>query len=308
MKILVTGSSGFIGSELSATLLQQRDFTVVGIDKTESVSHEKNIDFRKIDLSIEQPPQDMIKESSLVFHLAANPEVKIGAENSEIDFKDNIVATRNLLESLKTSGFQGTIVFASTSTVYGDASVIPTPETFGPLVPISMYGGSKLACEALVSSYAKLCGFNAKIIRFANVVGGTSKHGVIFDFVRKLRNNPTVLEILGDGTQSKSYVHITDCVDGLIESAKFGESVDIFNIGTEQRTNVKKIAEIVIKEMGLPEVEIKTSGGTRDGRGWPGDVKNMLLDCSKITSFGWKYRLTSDEAVREAAREMIKKS
>ena len=306
MKVLVTGSSGFIGSELSSYLLSKPDFSVVGIDKQEPTNTQKNVDFRNIDLSLEPPSLELIKEIDVVFHLAANPEVSIGVENSEIDYLNNVVATRYLLESLKRSRFHGTLVFASTSTVYGEASIIPTPENYGPLLPISLYGGSKLACEAFISSYARLFSFNAKIIRFANVVGGGSKHGVIYDFVRKLRNNPKKLEILGDGTQSKSYVYISDCLDGLIESTKYGESVDTFNLGTEQRTNVKKHADIVIKEMKLSNVEIKTTGGTEEGRGWPGDVKNMQLDCSKISSFGWKYSLTSDEAVRQAARDMIK--
>ncbi len=305
MKILVTGSSGFIGSELSSALQSKPGVSIIGIDKVLPVTQTR-IDFRKMDLSLEGPPLDLIKQVDIIFHLAANPEVRIGVEDSEIDYQNNVVATRCLLESLKKSGFRGTLVFASTSTVYGEASVIPTPESFGPLIPISMYGGAKLACEGLIASYAKLFGFNAKMIRFANVVGGSSKHGVIHDFVMKLRENPKKLEILGDGTQSKSYVHISDCIDGLLDAVKYGDKVDVFNLGTEQRTNVKKIAEIVIKEMGLSKVQVISSGGTSSGGGWPGDVKNMLLDSSKITSFGWKYRFTSDEAVREAAREMIK--
>lgn len=307
LKVLVTGSSGFIGSELSDSLLSKPDFTITGIDRVQPPGVQSQLDFRKMDLALESPPLELIKERELIFHLAANPEVSNGAENSEIDYQDNVVATRNLLESLKKSGFHGTLVFSSTSTVYGEASVIPTPESFGPLLPISMFGGSKIACEALISSYAKLFGFSAKIIRFANVVGMGSNHGVVHDFVKKLRDNPKKLEILGDGTQSKSYVHISDCIDGLVESVKYGASVDIFNLGTEQQTNVRTIAQIVIKEMKLSGVEITTSGGTSDGRGWPGDVKIMQLDCAKIFSFGWKYGLTGDEAVRQAVREMVKK-
>ncbi|MDG6907709.1 MAG: NAD-dependent epimerase/dehydratase family protein [Nitrososphaerota archaeon] len=309
MKVVVTGSSGFIGRELCKALLKEPDTFVYGLDRVEPQSPESQDSFRfqRIDLSSEQPELSLLKDTDLVFHLAANPEVRIGVEDTDVDYLNNVVATRNLLESLKRSHFHGSVVFASTSTVYGEATVVPTPESYGPLVPISMYGGSKLACEALVSSYAKLFDFRARIIRFANVVGGSSRHGVIYDFVNKLRRDPKKLEILGDGTQSKSYVHISDCVNGLLISSELGGSVEIFNLGTLETTNVRKIAEIVIGEMKLKDVEIKTGGGTKDGRGWPGDVKKMLLDCGKIRSLGWMYRFSSDEAITMAARNMIKR-
>ena len=312
-KVVITGSSGFIGTHLRKVLESRSPgLEIIGIDKKDAPqSHKADNNnehsmakFHKIDLSI-RPPDISLGDADRVFHLAANPEVRLGSTDTSLDYENNVVATRNLLESLSTSKFLGTLVFASTSTVYGEATIIPTPETYGPLIPISMYGASKLACESLISAYANLFHFNAKIIRFANVVGGESKHGVIFDFANKLEANPRKLEILGDGTQAKSYVYIGDCVNGLITSASVGDGVDIFNLGTEQTTNVLDIARIVAEEKGLKSVTFEAGYGDGDhGRGWPGDVKRMLLDCNKLIRLGWKYRYTSDEAVRRAAREI----
>ena len=298
--IAVTGASGFIGTHLCN--LVRKNARIIAIDKVEpGVSKDA---FQKIDLSRELPSLDGI---NVVYHLAANPEVRIGSSDTSVDYENNIVATRNVLESLRKSRFHGTFVFASTSTVYGEASVMPTPENYGPLIPISMYGASKLACESLISAYAKLFGFRARIIRFANVVGGSSSHGVVCDFVNKLKKNPRKLEILGDGTQKKSYVHISDCAEGIMKTSGLGGDVEIFNLGTEQTTDVMRIASIVAEELSLEDVEFETGHGSGEGgRGWPGDVKNMLLDSRKLISFGWKYHLTSDEAIRETVREMIR--
>lgn len=305
---VVTGSSGFIGQRLCNLLCQESTSEVVGLDRMEPEGpspQSRSFRFLKTDLSLESSVQ-FVQSANKIFHLAANPEVRIGLADNNVDFKDNILATRNLLESLRITGFKGTLVFASTSTVYGEAMVIPTPESYGPLIPISMYGASKLACESLILAYANLFCFKAKILRFANVVGGSSHHGVIYDFIEKLTKNPSRLEVLGDGTQAKSYVHIDDCLNGLVSACDLGREIDVFNLGTEQTTNVRKIARIVIQEMKLKNVAIETGYGTGEGgRGWPGDVKKMLLDCSKLMSLGWRYRLSSDESVRAATREMI---
>jgi UDP-glucose 4-epimerase len=307
-KTIVTGSSGFIGSHLCEALLRRPDQRIIAIDKNgpPSLIDDSSVEFCKMDLSSEPLESSLTSNVELVFHLAANPEVKIGFTDSLVDYKNNIVATRELLESLKTSGFHGKLIFASTSTVYGEASVIPTPEEYGPLLPISMYGATKLACESLISAYARLFHFNARIVRFANVVGARSKHGIVFDFVQKLRANPTKLEILGDGTQNKSYVHIVDCVSGLLKtSVTSGLPVDVYNLGTGQTTSVLRIASIIIEAMRLPEVSIETGHGIgENGSGWPGDVKNMLLDCKKLITCGWECRFTSDEAIRQTASEM----
>ncbi|MDG6994653.1 MAG: NAD-dependent epimerase/dehydratase family protein [Nitrososphaerota archaeon] len=314
-KAIVTGGAGFIGSHLCEALVSPKEgYHVVAIDNLRTGNERRlghlvdsaKLELHKLDLTKGLISPDLLLGTDLLFHLAANPEVRIGKSDTLVDFENNIVATRNLLEALRNAEFRGTMVFASSSTVYGEARVIPTPEDYGPLIPISMYGASKLACESLISAYAKLFGFKAKLIRFANVVGGRSNHGVIYDFLQKLRSNPKKLEVLGDGTQSKSYVHISDCVDGLMASTNLGLDVDVFNLGSAQTTNVLQIARIVAEEMGINEPAIETGYGQgTGGAGWPGDVKNMLLDCQKLSRAGWSIKYSSDEAVRKAANEMV---
>jgi len=247
------------------------------------------------------------EKCEVIFHLAANPEVRLGSTAPEIHFEQNVVATYNLLESLSSEGLD-LFVFTSSSTVYGDAKVIPTPEDYGPLKPISIYGASKLASEALVSSFAYTYGFQAVICRLANIIGPRSKHGVIYDFINKLKRNPRELEILGDGTQRKSYLHVDDFVSALsmiIEKPR--GKVEIFNVGSEDWVDVKTIAEIVTEEMGLKDVAFRFTGGVDGGRGWKGDVKYMLLSIERLKSLGWKPKLNSAEAVRRTARTLLGK-
>lgn len=209
-----------------------------------------------------------------------------------------------LLEQIRKSNVKK-IVFASSSVVYGDAKKIPTSEEYGPLLPISPYGGSKLACEGLISAYCHNYGIQGIILRFANVIGSRSKHGVIWDFINKLHQNKKKLEILGDGTQTKSYIHISDCVDGFLKAADSKNPVDVFNIGNNDRTSVTDIANIVIDKMNLKNVKIITKGGTFDGRGWPGDVKKMHLDIKKLKRTGWEPKLNSNSAIKKASLELI---
>jgi UDP-glucose 4-epimerase len=316
-KVLVTGGAGFIGSHLADVLMVWGGgvcvFDNLSTGSLENVRHwlgSPGFTLIKGDLL---SPVDIekleIERYSVIFHLAANPEVKIGSTDPNIHFQQNIVATHSLLELVRKAGSRPTLVFASTSTVYGEASKIPTPEDYAPLKPISTYGASKLACEALIAAYAYTYGFNAVIYRLANIVGPRSRHGVLCDFVQKLRRNPEELEILGDGAQTKSYLHVSDCVEAmLLGLKKSGGQVEIFNVGSEDQVDVKTIAETVIEEMGLKNVKLTFTGGVDGGRGWKGDVKNMLLDISKIKSLGWKPRLNSKQAVREAAKRIIKET
>jgi len=240
-----------------------------------------------------------------VYHLAANPEVNAKNASPEDHFRQNIEATYNLLEAMRRGGEQKFIAFTSSSTVYGEAEAIPTREDYGPLVPISLYGASKLACEALLTAYASMYGFRAIIYRLANVVGPRSNHGVIYDFVQKLRDSPDELEVLGDGSQSKSYLYIDDCITGIMNGIERGNRVDIYNIGSWDRTNVLEIAETVKDEMGLNEARIRLTGGVDGGRGWKGDVKIMQLDMNELRSVGWTPKFGSEEAVRLTARSVI---
>jgi UDP-glucose 4-epimerase len=240
---------------------------------------------------------------SIIYHLAANPEVRVGSANPNLHFRQNVVGTRNLLEFLRKTKLNPTFVFSSTSTVYGEPSRIPTPEDYAPLMPISVYGASKLACEALISAYAYTFGFKAIIYRLANVVGPRSRHGVIPDFIQKLKKNPEELEILGDGTQNKSYLYIDDCVEAMLCGVEKTRSrVETYNVGSEDQVNVKTIAQVLISEMRLKNVKLRLTGGIDGGRGWRGDVKNMLLDINKIKKLGWKPKHSAQQAIMKAAK------
>jgi len=262
----------------------------------------KNFKFVKEDLLNFEALKREMKDVDLVYHVAANPDVKIGARDTRIHLEQNVIATHNLLEAMRLNDISD-MVFTSTSTVYGEAKKIPTPEDYGPLIPISLYGASKLAAESLIMAYAHTFGMNTVIYRFANIVGPRSTHGVIYDFIMKLKNNPRELEILGDGTQKKSYLYIEDCVDAIIYGYEHRkEDVEIFNIGSEDWIDVKKIADVVVEEMGLENVKYRFTGGKR---GWKGDVPKMLLSIEKIKSYGWKPKYSSEESVRLTARHLI---
>jgi len=311
--VLVTGAAGFMGSHLCERLVKS-NFEVYGIDnlsmgRVENIAHltaNENFHFIKEDLLNVHKLRNVIDECDIVFHFAANPEVRAALTNSHIDFKQNLMATYMLLEAMRKSNQMKIMVFASTSTVYGEAKVLPTPEDYAPLKPISLYGATKLGCEALIASYTHTFGLKGLVFRFANIIGPRLRHGVIYDFILKLKANPKKLEILGDGTQTKSYLHINDCLDGVFTAIKnLNGDFEVYNVGGEDQVNVKTIAKIVAEEMGLKNVEFKFLGGP-EGRGWLGDVKAMLLDCKKLKALGWKPKYSGVEAVRLAAQQLIK--
>lgn len=314
-KLLVTGCAGFIGSHLTDELLRLGN-EVVGVDNLSAgrrafmAGSMEHASFRFVEgdlLTMDLTPLLMGVEA--VCHFAANPDVRLGASNTRVHFEQNIEVTYRLLEECAKGEVQD-FLFPSTSTVYGETRVIPTPEEYGPLVPISIYGASKLACEALIASYCHTFDMSAVIYRFANVVGTRSTHNVLHDFIRKLREQPNYLEILGaePGT-NKSYVHVSDCVQGMVVGAeKAREQVEIYNIGSLDRLNVQRIADIVVEEMELSDVDYHWTGGVKGGRGWVGDVKEMLLSVDKLSSTGWSPRMGSEQAMRRAVREILGKA
>jgi len=316
-KIVITGVAGFIGSHLLDRIARETDDFIIGIDNLSNGSinniaeHLNKRYFQLIKADLKSQGDQWIsnlKDANIVYHFAANPEVKLSAENPWASFQDNIVASFNVLEAMRKYDIE-CLVFASTSTVYGDAEVIPTPEDYHPLRPISVYGATKLAVENLIHSYTSLYGIRALILRFANIIGPRSNHGVIIDFIRKLKENPFELEILGDGTQKKSYLHIDDTVDAVLHLVKYHSSrkwtYEIYNVGSSDWITVREIADIVVRELGLSNVKYRFKPATLDGRGWPGDVKQMLLDTSKLQSTGWRPKYNSFEAVVRTVRQII---
>lgn len=314
MNILVTGGAGFIGSHLVEKLLELGNAVSVfdnlsagSISNIDIWKEHERFEFIKGDITEPLAIHRALEDSEVVYHLAANPEVRSWLASPKDHFRQNVEGTFNILEGIRKSEGTQLIVFTSTSTVYGEATVIPTPETYAPLKPISHYGASKLAAEAIISSYASMYGFKGAIFRLANTIGQRSNHGVIYDFIQKLRKDPTKLEVLGDGTQTKSYLHVTDCVEAMIYATEImKQNISIFNIGSEDRVSVLKIANIVIEEMGLKNTDIQLTGGVDNGRGWKGDVKVMQLDMTKMKSLGWSPKMYSSEAVRETAKHLKK--
>jgi UDP-glucose 4-epimerase len=302
-KALVTGGAGFIGSHLVEKLIQE-GWEVTILDNF-STGRFENIEqaFKtgRLRLIMGDAKSIGLSEDAegleYVFHLAANPDVR--ETTPSIHFHENIEATFNMLEYARRMGVR-CFVFTSSSTVYGDASRVPTPEDYGPLKPISLYGAAKLAAEGLISSYCHTFGMTGVSLRLANIVGPRLTHGVIYDFINKLRENPRRLEILGDGTQRKSYVWIEDCIEAMLQVLKHVEAshYEVYNIGSEDWITVSEIADIVAESMGLRNVEKFFTGGVENGRGWVGDVKLMNLDISRIKATGWKPKHTSREAVK----------
>ncbi|WP_297070512.1 NAD-dependent epimerase/dehydratase family protein, partial [Thermococcus sp.] len=313
MKVLVTGGAGFIGSHLVDALMESgnevRVLDDLSAGSMENVEHwldHKRFEFMRGDMRDPDVSEEAVEGVDVVFHLAANPEVRIGSQSPELLYETNVGITHNLLEAVRVSNVKY-LVFTSSSTVYGDARVIPTPEDYGPLEPISVYGGAKLAAEALISGYAHTFGFKALIFRLANIIGKRSNHGVIYDFIAKLRGNPDELEILGDGTQRKSYLHVSDTVEGMLQVFEHfrneNRSVDFYNLGNDDWITVREIAEIVSERMGLKPAFMFT-GGVEGGRGWKGDVKFMRLSIEKARTTGWRPGLNSHEAVTRTVEEL----
>ncbi|MEI2760850.1 NAD-dependent epimerase/dehydratase family protein [Methanothrix soehngenii] len=309
--ILVTGGAGFIGSHLVERLLLDNEVTVLdnfSSGRIEFLEPYRDIpDFHLLtgDLMNPQILDNAVSGKDFIFHLAANPDVKRGSEDTHVHLEQNVLATYNLLEAMRKNDVRQ-MAFTSTSTVYGEAAQVPTPEDYGPLLPISLYGASKLSCEALISSYCHTFQMQSWIYRFANIVGERGTHGVLVDFIRKLRENSGKLEILGSGKQRKSYLEVKDCILAMIHAVEHSSGeVNVFNIGSEDSVDVTEIADIVVGQMGLDGVEYNYTGGI-DGRGWRGDVKLMLLSIEKIKRLGWSPELGSARALEVAVRALLK--
>jgi len=309
---LITGGAGFIGSYIAEELIDSGikvkvlDSLVTG--KKENLEHcwnKKNFEFFQQDLA-NLKNNDFLDDVDVVFHMAADPEVRTGYDKPENSFNENIVNTFNLLQKIKHSKVKK-FMFASSSSVYGNAKVLPTSENYSPLLPISHYGASKLACEALISSFCHNYDIDGVIIRPANVIGARGRHGLIWDLIHKLKNDQTKLEILGNGKQVKSFIHISDAIDGIFHIINNTKGkIEIFNIGSEDSIEIMNVAKIVCKNMNLENIMIHTKEKEENGIGWKGDIKKAHLDIKKLKSLGWNVRLSSIESADLTSQEIIK--
>jgi UDP-glucose 4-epimerase len=306
---VVTGGAGFIGSHIVDALVNKGDKVLV-IDNLSAgttaniISHIKSgkAELVQADL-LDDGWQEKIAGADRVFHIAADPDVRASAISPGKVFDNNVLATERMLDAMRVHEVKR-IIFTSTSTVYGEAEAIPTPEDYSPMIPISIYGASKLACEAMIAGYAHTYGMTSWVFRFANIIGERSGHGVIWDFVHKLIENPAELEILGDGKQIKSYLSVGACIEAVLFAVENSdEPFNFFNIGSEDWIDVTAIAEIVVEEMGLSGVKLNYTGGDR---GWVGDVPKMQLGVDKLKSLGWRPETGSSESIRLAVRTLLK--
>ncbi len=300
-RVLITGGAGLVGSHLAASLLE-RGATVRVADDLSKGDRERvpsGAEFTRADLTDEADVAEVVTaDVDIVFHLAAHTDTNYDADRKL--FEENTAMTYNVLQRMRAVGVSN-VAFTSSSTVYGEAPR-PTPEDYAPLEPISIYGSSKLADEALLSTYAHSYGFTVWTVRFANIVGPNQRGNVVPDFIEKLARDPTELEILGDGRQEKSYMHVSECVDAIehvIEHAN--DDLNTYNLGTRTTTSVTAIADIVSDELGLDPTYSYTGGD----RGWTGDVPKMRLSIEKLAGLGWEPQLSSHESVRRGARQLI---
>lgn len=313
MRYMVVGGAGFIGSHVTKRLLQEEPEAEVFVYDNFSSGSEahlgdylnsKRLHIFQSDVKNLEQLTRAIKGVDIVYSLASNPDIAKAMTQPDIDFWEGTYLINNLLEAMRRSGVKN-LLYASGSGVYGDVGATVTDEDFSPMLPSSTYGASKLACEALICSYCKMFDMNAAAFRFANVVGPDQTHGVGYDFINKLKENPKELAILGNGTQSKSYIYIDDIVNALRTVEKKAlHDYNYYNVATLDHMTVTEIADVVVQTMGLEGVEYRYAGGDR---GWKGDVPVVRLDSQKIRRLGWASQYTSMQAMQMSVQSMYKK-
>ncbi|MDT5017864.1 MAG: UDP-glucose 4-epimerase [Mycobacterium sp.] len=300
MRAFVTGGAGFIGSSLVDRLLQRGDEVVVydnlstGIDEFLTDARQSTrFDFVKGDVLDESALARAMDGAEVVFHLAANADVRFGTQHPRRDLEQNTIATYNVLEAMRSNGI-GKIAFSSTGSVYGEASVIPTPETCPFPVQTSLYAASKVAGEGLISAYCEGFGFQGWIFRFVSILGERYTHGHVFDFYKKLLDDPHELPVLGNGKQRKSYLYVQDCVSAIFTAMEMAQDkVNVFNLGTDEYCKVDDSIGWITEALGVAPTRVYTGGE----RGWIGDNPFILLDTAKIRSLGWRPTLTIREGI-----------
>jgi len=311
-KYLITGGAGFIGSHLAKFLLSL-GHTVTVYDNFSNGQrwhfganiHNPRLTIVDADVRDESALDESMQGQELVFHLASNADIARAINEPDIDFSNGTLLTRCVLEAMRKRNVRN-IVFTSGSGVYGEVPDRPVVEDFSPMIPVSTYGAQKLASEALISAYSFMFDMRGMVFRFANVVGPQQTHGVAYDFLLKLTQTPNLLKIMGDGTQSKPYIHVSDVISAFMTIVESNSSnqmgFEYYNVASTDFLTVNQIAEMVISQMGLTDVKYEYSGGSR---GWKADVPFYRLDTSKIRSKGWRSKYDSRAAVLDAVDSMI---
>ena len=317
MRVFLSGGAGFIGSNILSRILEDDRFSRICVydnltsGTLEHIAFAKEspkFQFIKAEIKDLEILKAAMKGFDLVIHLAANPDIAKAVTQPDIDFWEGTFLAQNILEAMRVNGVPN-LLYTSGSGVYGENAEVRFSENYGPCIPISTYGASKLACEGLIAAYCHMFGLRARIFRFANVVGPKQTHGIGYDFIKKLSKNRGELEILGDGKQLKSYIYIDDIVDAteivLEDLIKRNDIFDVFNVATDDLISVTEIANIACDVMGLSleDVEFKYSGGDR---GWKGDVPKVILNAEKIKSLGFKVKNNSSQAIRKSILKMYK--
>jgi len=303
MKHFVSGGAGFIGSHLTDALLDlgaevtvydnlslgRREFLDGAISRGARLVEADLLDTDRVAAELEG--------CGMVWHLAANSDIREGTRSTSLDLEQGVLVTHSVLEAMRRAGV-GKLAFASSSVVYGEPSVMPTPEDYGPLTPISLYGAAKLGAEGQISAFGHCYDIEAHIFRFANIIGPRSTHGILHDFTAKLRKDGAELEVLGDGRQQKSYLGVDDCVSAMLYVVDHARGpLSIHNLAAADNIKVARIAELVVEAWTGGAAKLRYTGGRR---GWTGDVPTMRLDPSRLNALGWEASRTSEEAVRYA--------
>ncbi len=309
-RFFVTGGAGFIGSHMVHRLLQRPTSQVTVFDNfssgrpwhLEEIGETERLKSDPCDLKDIDALRKAMVGAEVVFHFASNPDIAKAVRQPDIDFWEGTFLTQNVLEAMRVNQVPR-LIYASGSGIYGDTGHTPVAEDHSPLLPISTYGASKLACEALICAYCHMFDMHALAFRFANVVGPRQTHGVAYDFVLRLLHDPKQLQILGDGAQSKSYIHVDDVLDAMLLIHDQGwRGFDFFNVATEDAVTVREIADLVVDRLGLSGVAYHFTGGER---GWKGDVPVVRFETRKLRAKGWSNRRTSRQALMAAIDAII---